>query len=43
MKSIERKEKRHSKVIINKDFMPIDRIKDPLSFLKNYLKKLPLL
>ena len=39
MKSIERKEKRHSKVIINKDFMPIDRIKDPLSFSQELFKK----
>ncbi len=39
MKSIERKEKRRSKVIINKDFMPIDRIKDPLSFSQELFKK----
>ena len=39
MKSIERKEKRHSKVIINKDFMPIDRIKDPLTFSQELFKK----
>ena len=35
----QRKEKRHSKVIINKDFMPIDRIKDPLSFSQELFKK----
>ena len=39
MKSIERKEKRRSKVIINKDFMPIDRIKDPLTFSQELFKK----
>ena len=39
MKSIERKEKRRSKVITNKDFMPIDRIKDPLTFSQELFKK----
>ena len=39
MKSIERKENRHSKVKINKDFMPIDLLNDPLKFSEELFKK----
>lgn len=39
MKAIERKERRHSKIKVNKDFMPIDLLNDPLSFCQELFKK----
>lgn len=40
MKSIERREKRRSKVEISKDFMPIDLLNDPTNFAEKLFSKL---
>ena len=40
MKSIERREKRRSQVIVNKDFMPIDLLNDPTTFAEKIFSKL---
>ena len=40
MKTIERREKRKSKVSINKDFMPIDLLNDPSNFSEKLFTKL---
>lgn len=40
MKTIERREKRKSKVKINKDFMPIDLLNDPTFFSEKLMQKL---
>lgn len=40
MKSIDRREKRKAKVIINKDFMPIDLVNDPTAFADQLFSKL---
>jgi protein SDA1 len=40
MKSIDRREKRRSKVTVSKDFMPIDLLNDPLNFAEKLFSKL---
>lgn len=40
MKAIDRREKRKSKVKVNKDFMPIDLINDPTTFAEQLFSKL---
>jgi hypothetical protein len=40
MKRIERREKRKSKITINKDFMPIDLLNDPSNFSEKLFQKL---
>jgi len=40
MKSIDRREKRKSKVKVNKDFMPIDLLNDPTHFAEKLFQKL---